>query len=138
MGRIHTITTLGLVIALSGVATPVLGQGGGGPRGGFGGPRLQQMVSTAIEHQADLSITDDQMLQLNELSEDAAEVIRPLTEEMQAARQSGEREGMRELFTKLQEAEAPFVERFEDILSEEQRTALVEYLPVRRRRGGQF
>lgn len=132
-----TVVILGMAITLSAATTPLLAQGGGGARGGFGGPRLQQMVTTAVGHQAELSITEDQMLLLNALGEDASSALSPLTDEMQALRESGNREGMREMFTQLQEAEAPFVERFVEILSEEQRTALLEYLPRRRRPGGQ-
>lgn len=132
-----TVVILGMAITLSAATTPLLGQGGGGARGGFGGPRVQQMVATAVEHQTELSITDEQMLLLNALSEDAGSVLTPLTDEMQALRQAGNREGMRGMLAQLQEAGVPFVERFEEILSEEQRTALLEYLPRRRRPGGQ-
>lgn len=137
MKTTFTTTLLGMVVALSGAATPLLGQGGGGSRGGFGGPRLQMMVGTAIEHQADLSITEEQRTQLDELAREVAEVVQPITEEMRSLRQSGNREAMRDMFSKLQETEAPYVERFEGILSEEQRTALLEYIPRPRRRGGQ-
>lgn len=125
-----------IVIALSSAATPVHGQGSGGQGRGFRGPRLQVMVTTAIEHAEELTLNEEQLQRLGTLAEELSEAMLPLTEEMRGLRESGSREGMRELVSKLQEAEAPFTERFEGILSEEQRTALLEYIPTRPRRGG--
>ena len=132
-------TLLALLLA----SMPVEAQRGGGRGGPGAAAQLPQLITAAVEHSEDVGIDAGTLESLEALKSEVDEAFAPFQERLQAARGGGgggggggRGAGMRELFTEIGEALAPFQVRFDALVTEAQRAALRQYVPRRRRGGG--
>jgi len=132
MKSMRPLTGLALALLL---ALPVQADAQGRPERGarramFGlGPQVQ----AALEHRSELGLSQEQADALTALQAELEEVMAPLMAEIRSARESGDQEGMRSTMGRLRAAQAPLLERFREILTDQQREKLRAFVP---RRGG--
>ena len=124
--------------ALLVAATPVDAQRRGAAGGPMGGEmmevlRFPRLLEAAIEHAAEVGLEEEAiLLELVEMNVKVDEVFGPVQERMLSMR-SGDarprRGAMREVLEDARTRLRPHMQRFEELVGEEQREALLKLLP---------
>lgn len=130
-----------LAVGLLALPAAVSAQGPGGP-GGRGGMR-GGVAAMALEHKADLNLTDEQVAKLQDIQKKLDEKNKPLREKMEKQTNGAsfrdltdeQREALRPIMEDLRENSRKSADEVREVLTKEQQDKLRELMPMRGGRG---